>query len=192
MTSPRKRQAAQDVTFESPVAKQALERIEDPQTAQEGWAALYGVVAAYLKAGESPPLPIAVKVAERLHEVSDKLLSKRTSDTRDAIWKAVLPVRARGRRRSTATRLVIEGILLDALRLASPSTQSHGFDPAMSRAELLAYAAKSTSLKDIDLACKEQWRLCQGVGPKASKFNENTLVAETRKLRNSLRKSDKE
>ena len=188
----QRRHTIHDVTLQSSIAMQALEQIEDPETAQEGWARLYGVLATYLKAGVSPPMPMAVKVAERLHEVSDKLLSKRTSDTRDAIWKAVLPVRVRGRRRSTANRLVIEGILLDALMLASRSTKRHVFEPSMRHAERLVYAAKNTSLKDIDLACKEQWRLCQGMDPKLPTFNENTLIAETRKLRNTLRESDKE
>lgn len=184
-------EVAHDVSPNTPIAAQALRQIEDPRTAQSGWATLYGLTAAYLTAGLAPPKPIAIKVAERLQEVSDKLLSKRTSDTREAIWTAILPVRMRGRRPSGANRLLIEQTLLDALMLAIPSLQNQGLERSMSHAELLVYAAKNTSLKDVDLACTEQWRLCQGMGHKIPQLNEKTLIAETRKLRNTLLKSHK-
>ena len=116
-------QAAQDVTLDSPIAKQALEQIKSPQTAQDGWGRLYGLSAAYLQDGKALPLELSQLMAARLQAVSSLLLSN-TADMRKDLPDAVMTKtrRSRGRPAMKNRERIADLILVSAFEKKFAST----------------------------------------------------------------------
>lgn len=173
----------EDVTLAMPHVRQALDAIHDPTTATKAWGTLYGVAAAYLREGKAPPAPIAFLMAERLAGISQKLLSNREKDKREAVFAAALPQRQRGRKAKAMTDSVAEDVLIESMKYANPQhgEQLHNLLP---RPDLLLYSANTASLKDIDAAVRHHVAMLLTDTPAS------TLRANARKLRNALKKTE--
>lgn len=184
--SARRKAAApvvEDVTLAMPHVREALDAIHEPTTATKAWGTLYAVAAAYLREGKAPPAPIAHLMAERLTAISQKLLSKREKDKREAVFVATLPQRQRGRKAQPMTDSVAEDVLIEAMKHANPQhgEQLHNLLP---RPDLLRYSANMASLKDIDAAVRHHVAMMLTDTPAS------TLRTNARKLRNTLKKPE--
>ncbi len=184
--SARRKAAApvvEDVTLAMPHVREALAAIDDPTTATKAWGTLYAAAAAYLREGKAPPAPIAHLMAERLTAISQKLLSKREKDKREAVFVATLPQRQRGRKAQPMTDSVAEDVLIEAMKHANPQhgEQLHNLLP---RPDLLHYSANMASLKDIDAAVRHHVAMMLTDTPAS------TLRTNARKLRNTLKKPE--
>lgn len=174
---------AEDVTLANPQIQEALEAIKDPKIATKAWGTLYGVAAAYLREGKAPHEPIATLIANRLTEISQKLLSKREKDKREAVFAAVLPQRQRGRKAKPIADHVAEDVLIEAMKHANPK-EGEQLHNIMSRPNLVVYSANTARLKDIDAAVRDH------VAKQLTDTPTSTLRANAKKLRNTLKKPE--
>ena len=184
---------AEDVTLANPQIQEALEAIKDPKIATKAWGTLYGVAAAYLRKGKTPPPRIAQLMAERLDAVSSAL-SGGAKDVREMLPDAVLTkTRAKsGRPNKNTIDWVVDELLISAFEKALPQSLQPFLGllyEGLPREEMLRFAATMTSAEQIENEATD-WAIKKFVAnDTGGPYNEETLIEKTKKRCATLKKT---